>query len=101
MGAANKAGNAAPGPADRARFPFETGHATRCSIRHRDVHSALPAPSESRTACYHPLKLGEHFVEDAVRFHTGPRDQLRRIGGHLCFCPGKVDAILVDGKVVS
>ncbi|MDA0220056.1 MAG: DUF427 domain-containing protein [Proteobacteria bacterium] len=92
----------------RARFLFETGHVTRYYIPVEDVRTALLAPSESHTACpykgtasYHRLKLGERVVEDAVWFYPDPLDEVRRIAGYLCFYPEKVDAILVDGKVVS
>jgi len=92
----------------RARFLFETGHATRYYIPLEDVNADLLAPSERHTACpykgtasYHHLKLGDRTIEDAVWFYPEPLDEVRRIGDYLCFYPEKVDAILVDGKVVS
>ena len=91
----------------RARFLFETGHATRYYIPRQDVRTEFLAPSESRTACpykgtarYHHLKIGSTTIEDAVWFYPEPLDEVRRIGDYLCFYPEKVDAIAVDGKVV-
>ena len=91
----------------RARFLFETGHATRYYIPREDVRAELLAPSASHTACpykgkasYHHLKLGERTIDDAVWFYPAPLDEVRRIGDYLCFYPEKVDAILVDGEAI-
>ncbi len=89
----------------RARFLFETGLPPRYYIPREDVKAAALLPSDRVTGCpykgrarHHHLRAGGATVENAVWFYPEPLDEARRIAGYLCFYPGKVDAILVDGK---
>tara|TARA_Y100001934_G_scaffold60131_1_gene74522 strand:- start:903 stop:1709 length:807 start_codon:yes stop_codon:yes gene_type:complete len=89
----------------RARFLFETGDRPRYYIPREDVAAAALFPSELRTgypykgtASYHHIAAGGVTIEDVVWYYPEPVDEVRRIGGYLCFYPERVGTILVDGK---
>jgi len=91
----------------RAVFLFETGLPTRYYIPRDDVRSDILGPSERHTQCpykgvaaYHSVTIGGEQFGDLVWYYPAPIDECRKITGRLAFFNEKVDAILIDGKVM-
>ncbi len=89
----------------RALFLFETGLPTRYYIPRDDVAMDFLEPSATRSACpykgesaYFSARVGDRFVENAAWCYAEPLAECAAIAGHLCFYPGRVDELTVDGE---
>jgi uncharacterized protein (DUF427 family) len=91
-----------------ARFLFETGLPARYYVPQEDVRTSLLIDSRTTSACpykgsarYWSARIGGRVHPDVAWSYPLPLPEARKIAGHLCFDPARVDRISVDGAAVG
>jgi uncharacterized protein (DUF427 family) len=92
----------------RGLFLFETGLPPRYYIPPEDVRTELLSISSTTSICpykgtasYWHLRAGDGAIDDAVWAYLNPLPDCRRIEGHFCFYPEKVDRIDVERPALA
>ena len=87
------------------RFLFETGLPTRYYIPEEDVRMGLLRDSPTSSACpykgaarYWSARIGGRTYADVAWSYPLPLPEARKVAGHLCFDPARVDRLTVEGE---